>query len=1124
MSKASKIVLIIVAVLVAIGAAIGIYFAVKGRNPYTKEQQTFIDEIINSNKPNNPPVDIGGGTLPGGVVGEDETGDTVIVDTGTGSDAIWQKDPTDPNGGYDKVDTPTSDDEGHPFTYQTVVQICGNFALVQNDVGNHAVINLAETEVVLNYTDLQDAENLKIISNYLVCTTMALNEEATNMDSVVLQNVYIVNLYDVQWEQARVDKDEDGVINIAYLSNQYCVLYGLTNVKILKIDETIQAVYEKAIGYKQLSAYGEEDISSYDFILNGICCAYTSYVNIAELNNGKIFLEEQVISTTKPIQGTYYSQSDNFGNIKYIQSTCYIYESITNTTISLNKNFMWYALDSVYSEYTILIQYTYVADAVNGYVLSEEYAKYVYFNNENEEILSMPMTVGYIINYSEKGDYFVCKKGDTISLVDRYGKFVYKELSNLHIVQHDTKSSYMIVKDDGVYFQVYDLQEKQLLETFYVDYSYSWQGYYILQKTVDGVDFFDVYNPDRQIETFDNVVCLNAYIDEMIRREGYLILKDNELYKIYRVNGEVVIDGVDSITYSQNGNKIYIYAQKEDRIYTYPFNISNFDSGEGITNLNVPLVQDASVEVTVSYKKSSITVKDASGKDVSLTEYEHMALRFDKTSFNAGDAPAATDKIITDSQYFNLVVDLSHHHNGAIEGFGRLYWNKCTKAVIQFKNGYFLEGAAEGYDAAAVAGNNPKEYVYIPGSSSAGASSSSHRVYLNEKSSVKYMSVRVKPTLGYNIIIFTSKKYGTKNLPFLISLTHGDENKQVRCPKLDGYRFLGFYTVDGDIIFDENGKQVGDYEVKSRGIVTLVAHWEPLVTTVNFSSNSSGDYQVVSSQYYTYGEGVPKLTINAPEKIGYNFLGWYTGKNGQGTRVFYNDGNVAETSISTGYIKSTSQGYVWNRNYDYNISGANEITLYAHYTPKNMNVQVTVVADDEGVDIGQLRYKLLGGNWFFATSKTHSQAYLYDAANITNSIEIKMSEALGYYISEFKITWTTFNNDNELNTSLNGTSNTYESIEATNSMQGGIVVSPESGGQAVVAIAKKSVSGNTATYSFDFKSGTGQDSSYLNTWSIALTIYINIDLIITPPDTVQTSAESIHVEPVILPQNRKEEA
>ena len=1116
MSKAAKIVLIIVAVLVAIGAAIGIYFAVKGRNPYTKEQQAFIDEIINSNKPNNPPVDIGGGTLPGGVIGEDETGDTVIVDTETGNNEIWQKDPTDPDGGYDKVETPTTDDEGQPFTYQTVVQVCGNFALVQNDVGNHAVINLAETKVVLNYTDLQDAENLKIISNYLVYTTMALNEEATNMDSVVLQNVYIVDLYDVQWEQARVDRDDECIIDVAYVANDVCILYGLTNVKILKIDETIQAVYEKAIGYKQLSAYGEEDISSYDFILNGICCAYTSYVNIAELNNGKIFLEEQVISTTKPIQGTYYSQSDNFGNIKYIQSTCYIYESITNTTISLNKNFMWYALDSVYSEYTILIQYTYVADAVNGYVLSEKYAKYVYFNNENEEILSMPMTVGYIINYSEKGDYFVCKKGDTISLVDRYGKFVYKELSNLHIVQHDTKSSYMIVKDDGVYFQVYDLQEKQLLETFYVDYSYSWQGYYILQKTVDGVDFFDVYKPDRQIETFNNVVCLNAYIDEMIRREGYLILKDNELYKIYRVNGEVVIDGVNSITYSQNGNKIYIYAQKEDRIYTYSFNISNFDSGEGITNLNIPLVQDASVEVTVSYlENSSLTVKDASGKDVSLTEYERMALQFDQSSFNKDDAPAGT-QTIGKSSYFSLSVTLVRKDNGA--PWGTMYWNECTKAVIQFKDGYFLEGAAEGYDTAAMVGNDSNDYVYLPSSSSAGASSSSHSVYLNGKSSVKYMYVYVEPTLGYNQIQFTSEKNGTKNLPNSITLTHGDENKQVRCPELYGYRFLGFYTADGTMVFDEKGKQVEAYNVESRGTVTLVAQWEALVTTVYFSSNSSGDYQVFHSKNYTYGEKVQTLTINAPEKIGYNFSGWYTGKNGQGTRVFDNDGKVAVTSILTGYIKKENSKYYWNRDYD--TGEASQITLYARYTPKRMSVQVNVVANDEGVDRDQLSYSILDKGWGSATSKT----YLYDATKITNRIEIKMSEASGYYISKFEITWKTFNNENELKTSLSGASDEYKSLEATNSMQDGVDVYPESDEPPVVAIGTKSVSGNTATYSFDFKSGTDQDSSYLNTWTVLLTIYINIDLIITPSDTVQTSAENIHVEPVILPQNRKEEA
>ena len=108
MQKKWKIIFIVVSIVIAIGAAIGIYFAVKGKNPYTKEQQAFIDEIINSNRPNTPPVDIGGGTLPGGVIGEDETGDTVIVDTGTGSNEIWQKDPTDPDGGYDKVETPTT--------------------------------------------------------------------------------------------------------------------------------------------------------------------------------------------------------------------------------------------------------------------------------------------------------------------------------------------------------------------------------------------------------------------------------------------------------------------------------------------------------------------------------------------------------------------------------------------------------------------------------------------------------------------------------------------------------------------------------------------------------------------------------------------------------------------------------------------------------------------------------------------------------------------------------------------------------------------------------------------------------------------------------------------------------
>ena len=231
MSKAAKIVLIIVAVLVAIGAAIGIYFAVKGKNPYTKEQQAFIDEIINSNKPNNPPVDIGGGTFPGGVIGEDETGDTVIVDKETGSDDIWQKDPTDPDGGYDKVETPTTDDEGQPFTYQTVVQVCGSFALVKNDVGNHAVINLAESKVVLNYTDLQDAENLQ----------RTIND--SYLSNAIAQEVRTVNLFlnTIDWDEIENKSDEEcKEISDRLISTSHRLLSLLEQTGVKEISDKVK--------------------------------------------------------------------------------------------------------------------------------------------------------------------------------------------------------------------------------------------------------------------------------------------------------------------------------------------------------------------------------------------------------------------------------------------------------------------------------------------------------------------------------------------------------------------------------------------------------------------------------------------------------------------------------------------------------------------------------------------------------------------------------------------------------------------------------------------------------------------------------------------------------------------
>ena len=1109
MSKASKIVLIIVAVLVAIGAAIGIYFAVKGRNPYTKEQQAFIDEIINSNKPNNPPVDIGGGTLPGGVIGEDETGDTVIVDTGTGSDEIWQKDPTDPDGGYGKVETPTTDDEGQPFTYQTVVQVCGNFALVKNDVGNHAVINLAESKVVLNYTDLQDAENLHMAGDVLFYTTPYVYEDASTDIYMETFQVYFVNLRaaknDAQEVQYIVtDMNQECVFQMQSLNANTIALQGNHYFEILTMkDGGVQIQYsvkdEEILTYiKDYEDIDEENGNLEKYVLLGNKLYRQNIEHqIAVLNNETYFITKLYrYENYQANKLCIYVEDVSFTG--YVSPEYMVLKANGKLTSWNNTSYIWVPQENYISSYSVFLRYSVISDDIKHKVVDTSTAKFVYFDANFQEVISISSNNGIIVGFDKELNGFVCKN-DEYTVVDANGNTIYL-IKDVYVYRYSADSTLLggTSKKEGATsnYAIFTKSGKQLTDFIYENIYGPFANVMVGERY--SVEYDDVTDESSTIVYYDFIneqgslttVAQSEIVATETLSYGYYIKLQNEKYGIYAFNGKAVATEVSEVVITTIGEDLLISYKKQDKNYTIKLkknaalSINNMAVGSGLQS-----------SATLGWASDNVSDYNTEGIDArGRSKVETLTEEVMKKH-------AGSTYTLEKNQFTLKISNIKEHP----EWYETRYYS-FDPAVLTVKPGYFIEGYAESYRFTAAIGNSGSEYFYLLGT----YGTSAINVY-NEDNHFKRVGIWYYYETSFNQVSFDGN--GGSNDQSTITMKHGDSNVSVIVPDRRGYQFTGFYTSasGGTCVFDANGKQVGSYNVTKRGNVTLYAHWEALVTTVVFD-----DGQYTNSKDYTYGKPVSDPPA-ASEKRGYDFAGWYTKENGEGIQLFDSKGIAA---IVGGYIKfSWQKGLVWDRDYDYNTDGANQITLYAHYTPKTMTVLVNVEANDEGVDTDQLSYALLGGSWGDVTSET----YLYNATDVTNCIQIKMSEAKGYYISKFEIIWKTFNNDNELSTSLSGTSSTYESLEATNGIHNNVIQQTNSG-RTVAIIPQKEVSGNTATYSFDFKSGTGQDSSYLNTWAIELTIYINIDLSITPPDTVQTSAESIHVEPVILPQNKKEEA
>lgn len=128
-----------------------------------------------------------------------------------------------------------------------------------------------------------------------------------------------------------------------------------------------------------------------------------------------------------------------------------------------------------------------------------------------------------------------------------------------------------------------------------------------------------------------------------------------------------------------------------------------------------------------------------------------------------------------------------------------------------------------------------------------------------------------------------------------------------------GYDFTG-YSYHGTYYYDANMKSARNYDQTCD--FTIYANWKAHTTKITFDPQG-GDNYGVSEVTATYGQAMPKEGVQAPQRTGYEFGGYYSKQNGKGTQYY----NYSKDEYNNWVITSASN---WNIDQP-------EVTLYAYW-------------------------------------------------------------------------------------------------------------------------------------------------------------------------------------------------
>lgn len=159
---------------------------------------------------------------------------------------------------------------------------------------------------------------------------------------------------------------------------------------------------------------------------------------------------------------------------------------------------------------------------------------------------------------------------------------------------------------------------------------------------------------------------------------------------------------------------------------------------------------------------------------------------------------------------------------------------------------------------------------------------------------------------------------------------------KVAIPTLTGKEFTGYFTSasGGKMVVDANGNivQPNTYFTQS---ATIHAQYKAVQPTLYFDMQG-GEYGTTSTKL-TYGSTLPS-GLEKPQKSGYTFAGYFSGKDGQGT-MYYTE-NMAPCITCTWIEERTVYAYWVDKN-------APTITLKSNYLDwTNKDIILTITADE----------------------------------------------------------------------------------------------------------------------------------------------------------------------------------
>lgn len=349
-----------------------------------------------------------------------------------------------------------------------------------------------------------------------------------------------------------------------------------------------------------------------------------------------------------------------------------------------------------------------------------------------------------------------------------------------------------------------------------------------------------------------------------------------------------LITGTDlsSTEYAKITSKIYLMNNDEEgSMYSGDY----FKVGENEVNLtvedcNVNPKKEGLYNVTYKYYDPKLKTEKKQNRTVYVAANDSDITRFEVVSINDGQ------EIMQLTPTGGIKIVIKEYLRGGENNFNII---ETTVGELPSR-GYNItnfstdELALDGRDALISSrrvnsdGSTPeaqyKKYVVVP---------AEFDIYFDAQGgSVSPTKVKVKYKETYNKNVSGS---GTNGFPSTASRT--------------GYTFLGWFSDPTGGVEIKATTQVLDVSIR-----TLYAHWKPIPYTISYNSDG-GSPSSYPSNSINFGDNYV-LPSGVPTKSGYDFMGWYTGRNGSGIKV------TTSTPVNT----------------------ANNHTLYAYWRGKPYNV------------------------------------------------------------------------------------------------------------------------------------------------------------------------------------------